>query len=137
MPCAPALADGPSGVSRRGVVLTPYFLQLGARRRGSSVSDGLRRRLWRRVVVSSSGTSAVAFGVATGQSLCSTFWGRDDALVAFSLLCRLAAVCRVQVRRRPPGRRDLVATGWLSPSCSEGDTPVVTIRLFWLLFYLV
>ncbi|MQL84208.1 hypothetical protein Taro_016718 [Colocasia esculenta] len=32
----------------------PYFLQLGARRRGSSVSDGLRRRLWRRVVVSSS-----------------------------------------------------------------------------------
>ncbi|MQL99635.1 hypothetical protein Taro_032360 [Colocasia esculenta] len=32
----------------------PYFLQLGARRRGSSVSDGLRRQLWRRVVVSSS-----------------------------------------------------------------------------------
>ncbi|MQM07369.1 hypothetical protein Taro_040208 [Colocasia esculenta] len=32
----------------------PYFLQLGARRRGSSVSDELRRRLWRRVVVSSS-----------------------------------------------------------------------------------
>ncbi|MQM03552.1 hypothetical protein Taro_036337 [Colocasia esculenta] len=28
----------------------PYFLQLGARRRGSSVSDGLRRRLWRRVL---------------------------------------------------------------------------------------
>ncbi|MQL85733.1 hypothetical protein Taro_018257, partial [Colocasia esculenta] len=34
--------------------LTPYFLQLGARRRGSSVSNGLRRRLWRHVVVSSS-----------------------------------------------------------------------------------
>ncbi|MQL83646.1 hypothetical protein Taro_016150 [Colocasia esculenta] len=32
----------------------PYFLQLGARRCGSSVSDVLRRRLWRRVVVSSS-----------------------------------------------------------------------------------
>ncbi|MQL68675.1 hypothetical protein Taro_000950 [Colocasia esculenta] len=32
----------------------PYFLQLGARRRGSSVSDGLRRRLWHRVVVSRS-----------------------------------------------------------------------------------
>ncbi|MQL91224.1 hypothetical protein Taro_023830 [Colocasia esculenta] len=30
------------------------FLQLGARHRGCSVSDGLRRRLWRRVVVSSS-----------------------------------------------------------------------------------
>ncbi|MQL99972.1 hypothetical protein Taro_032701, partial [Colocasia esculenta] len=28
----------------------PYFLQLGARRRGSSVSDGLRRRQWRRVL---------------------------------------------------------------------------------------
>ncbi|MQM01875.1 hypothetical protein Taro_034634 [Colocasia esculenta] len=32
----------------------PYFLQLGARHRGSPVSDGLRRRLWCRVVVSSS-----------------------------------------------------------------------------------
>ncbi|MQM22138.1 hypothetical protein Taro_055186, partial [Colocasia esculenta] len=32
----------------------PYFHQLGDRRHGSSVSDGLRRRLWRRVVVSSS-----------------------------------------------------------------------------------
>ncbi|MQL70696.1 hypothetical protein Taro_003012 [Colocasia esculenta] len=30
----------------------PYVHQLGARRRWSSVSDGLRRRLWRRVVVS-------------------------------------------------------------------------------------
>ncbi|MQM18330.1 hypothetical protein Taro_051319 [Colocasia esculenta] len=46
------------------------------------------------------------------------------------------SICRVQVRRRPPGRRYLVATGWLSPSCSEGDTPVVAIRLFWLLFCL-
>ncbi|MQL68647.1 hypothetical protein Taro_000919 [Colocasia esculenta] len=46
------------------------------------------------------------------------------------------SICRVQVRRRPPGRRDLVATGWLSPSYSEGDTPVVAIRLFWLLFCL-
>ncbi|MQM19613.1 hypothetical protein Taro_052619, partial [Colocasia esculenta] len=44
------------------------------------------------------------------------------------------SICRVQVRRRPPGRRDLVATGWLSPSYSEGDTLVVAIRLFWLLF---
>ncbi|MQM04599.1 hypothetical protein Taro_037403 [Colocasia esculenta] len=32
----------------------PYFLQLGAHRHASSVSDGLRRRLWRRVVVNSS-----------------------------------------------------------------------------------
>ncbi|MQL71606.1 hypothetical protein Taro_003907 [Colocasia esculenta] len=32
----------------------PYFLQLGARRHGSSVSDGLRRRLWWRVVFNSS-----------------------------------------------------------------------------------
>ncbi|MQM06623.1 hypothetical protein Taro_039448 [Colocasia esculenta] len=42
----------PTGPCSRGS--PPYFLQLGARRRGSSVSDGLRRRLWRRVVVSSS-----------------------------------------------------------------------------------
>ncbi|MQL81445.1 hypothetical protein Taro_013902 [Colocasia esculenta] len=47
------------------------------------------------------------------------------------------SICHVQVRRRPLGHRDLVATGWLSPSCSEGDTPVVAIRLFWLLFCLV
>ncbi|MQM15629.1 hypothetical protein Taro_048578 [Colocasia esculenta] len=42
----------PTGPCSRGS--PPYFLQLGARRRGSSVSDGLRRRLWRRVVVSNS-----------------------------------------------------------------------------------
>ncbi|MQL69948.1 hypothetical protein Taro_002250 [Colocasia esculenta] len=30
--------------------LTPYFLQLWARHRRSSVSDGMRRRLWRRVL---------------------------------------------------------------------------------------
>ncbi|MQM16569.1 hypothetical protein Taro_049528 [Colocasia esculenta] len=101
---------------------------------------------------SKGGTLAVAFGVATGQSSHSTFWGSDDALVAFSPSCRLAAGQwprlrsglltlnatgrYVAFRRRPPGRRDLVATGWLSPSCSEGDTLVVAIRLFWLLFCL-
>ncbi|MQL93654.1 hypothetical protein Taro_026301 [Colocasia esculenta] len=42
----------PTGPCSRGS--PPYFLQLGARRRGSSMSDGLRRRLWRRIVVSSS-----------------------------------------------------------------------------------
>ncbi|MQL99876.1 hypothetical protein Taro_032605, partial [Colocasia esculenta] len=31
--------------------------------------------------------------------------------------------------RRHPSRRDLVATCWLSPSCSEGDAPVVAFRL--------
>ncbi|MQM03530.1 hypothetical protein Taro_036314 [Colocasia esculenta] len=31
--------------------------------------------------------------------------------------------------RRHPGRRDLVATGWLSPSCSEGDAPMVAFQL--------
>ncbi|MQM12650.1 hypothetical protein Taro_045569 [Colocasia esculenta] len=31
----------------------------------------------------------------------------------------------LRVRSWYPGRRDLVATGWLSPSCSEGDTSVV------------
>ncbi|MQL70538.1 hypothetical protein Taro_002838 [Colocasia esculenta] len=36
-------------------------------------------------------TLAVAFGVVTGQSSRSTFWGSDDALVAFSPPCRLAA----------------------------------------------
>ncbi|MQL83274.1 hypothetical protein Taro_015756 [Colocasia esculenta] len=51
-----ALADEglviPTGPYSRGS--PPYFLQVGARCRGSSVSDGLQRRLWRRVVVSSS-----------------------------------------------------------------------------------
>ncbi|MQL83729.1 hypothetical protein Taro_016224 [Colocasia esculenta] len=42
----------PTGPCSRGS--PPYFLQLGARRRGSSVSDRLRRRLWLLVVVSSS-----------------------------------------------------------------------------------
>ncbi|MQL79700.1 hypothetical protein Taro_012140 [Colocasia esculenta] len=42
----------PTGPCSRGS--PPYFLQLEARRRGSSVSDRLRRRLWCRVVVSSS-----------------------------------------------------------------------------------
>ncbi|MQL93774.1 hypothetical protein Taro_026426 [Colocasia esculenta] len=40
---------------------------------------------------SEGGTLAVAFGVATGQSSRSTFWGSDDALVAFSPPCRLVA----------------------------------------------
>ncbi|MQL84301.1 hypothetical protein Taro_016810 [Colocasia esculenta] len=39
------------------------------------------------------------------------------------------SIRRVQIRRRHPGRRDLVATGWLSPSYLEGDAPVVTFRL--------
>ncbi|MQM10837.1 hypothetical protein Taro_043737 [Colocasia esculenta] len=39
----------------------------------------------------------------------------------------------VTIRRRHPGRRDLVATGWSSPSCLEGDAPVVA---FWLPVFL-
>ncbi|MQL75981.1 hypothetical protein Taro_008368 [Colocasia esculenta] len=38
----------PTGPCSRGS--PPYFLHLGARRRESSVSDGLRRRLWHRVL---------------------------------------------------------------------------------------
>ncbi|MQM08399.1 hypothetical protein Taro_041254 [Colocasia esculenta] len=38
----------PTGPCSRGS--PPYSLRLGARHRGSSVSDGLRRRLWRRVL---------------------------------------------------------------------------------------
>ncbi|MQL68747.1 hypothetical protein Taro_001058 [Colocasia esculenta] len=38
----------PTGPCSRGSA--PYFLQLGALRRGSSVLDELRRRLWRRVL---------------------------------------------------------------------------------------
>ncbi|MQL75289.1 hypothetical protein Taro_007661 [Colocasia esculenta] len=51
-----ALADEglviPTGPCSRGS--PPYFLQLGARRRGSSVSDGWWRQLWHCVVFSSS-----------------------------------------------------------------------------------
>ncbi|MQM12581.1 hypothetical protein Taro_045500, partial [Colocasia esculenta] len=42
-------------------------------------------------------------------------------------------VCWLRIRRRHPGCRDLVATGWSSPSCSEGDAPVVA---FWLPVFL-
>ncbi|MQL93877.1 hypothetical protein Taro_026515 [Colocasia esculenta] len=57
------LALVPAALAGEGLVIPtrpclrgspPYFLQLGARCCGSSASDGLRRRLWRRVVVSSS-----------------------------------------------------------------------------------
>ncbi|MQM20454.1 hypothetical protein Taro_053474 [Colocasia esculenta] len=48
-------ACGPSTSWRSEVAV----LELGARRRGSSVSDELRRRLWRRVVVSSDVLCAV------------------------------------------------------------------------------
>ncbi|MQM13843.1 hypothetical protein Taro_046771 [Colocasia esculenta] len=57
-----ALADEglviPTGPCSRGS--PPYFLQLGARRRGSSVSDGLRRRLWRRVLSAAVRASVVS-----------------------------------------------------------------------------
>ncbi|MQL94718.1 hypothetical protein Taro_027374 [Colocasia esculenta] len=59
----------PTGPCSRGS--PPYFLQLGARRRGSSVSDGLRRRLWRRVVVSSS------------ESKCCELWYPSELRVVF------------------------------------------------------
>ncbi|MQM22388.1 hypothetical protein Taro_055440 [Colocasia esculenta] len=42
---------------------------------------------------------------------------------------RLLALVFVGCGRRHPGCRDLVATGWSSPSCSEGDAPMV---VFWL-----
>ncbi|MQL85087.1 hypothetical protein Taro_017600 [Colocasia esculenta] len=40
------------------------------------------------------------------------------------------SIRRVQIRSRHPSHRDLFATGWPPPSCSEGDAPVVA---FWLL----
>ncbi|MQM06267.1 hypothetical protein Taro_039089 [Colocasia esculenta] len=43
------------------------------------------------------------------------------------------SIRRVQIRRRHPGHRDLVATGWSSSSCSEGNAPVVA---FWLPVFL-
>ncbi|MQM12953.1 hypothetical protein Taro_045874 [Colocasia esculenta] len=103
---------------------------------------------------SEGGTRCVALWLRQGPC-CVPPLGSDEALVAFLLLCRLAAgwlphfgvrpsdaernrsMCRVQIRRRHPGRRDLVATGWPSPSCSEGDTPMVAFRLFGFLFRLV
>ncbi|MQM19295.1 hypothetical protein Taro_052296, partial [Colocasia esculenta] len=52
----------PTGPCSRGS--PPYFLQLGARCRGSSVSDGLQRRLWRRVL-----SAAVRVSVVSSCSL--------------------------------------------------------------------
>ncbi|MQM08395.1 hypothetical protein Taro_041252 [Colocasia esculenta] len=40
--------------------LTPYFLQLGARHRGSSMPDGLRWQLWRRVLLAAVRVSVVS-----------------------------------------------------------------------------
>ncbi|MQM09907.1 hypothetical protein Taro_042790 [Colocasia esculenta] len=68
------------------------------------------------------GTLAVAFGVATGQSSHSTFWGSDDALVAFSPLCRLAAG---QWPRLGSGLLTLNATGRYVAFGSEGGPLVV------------
>ncbi|MQM20538.1 hypothetical protein Taro_053560 [Colocasia esculenta] len=42
---------------------------------------------------------------------------------------RHRSIRRVQIRSRHPGRRNLVATCWSSPSCSEGDATVVAFRL--------
>ncbi|MQL98980.1 hypothetical protein Taro_031697, partial [Colocasia esculenta] len=52
----------PTGPCSRGS--PPYFFQLGARRRGSSVSDGLQRRLWRRVL-----SAAVRASIVSSCSL--------------------------------------------------------------------
>ncbi|MQL69160.1 hypothetical protein Taro_001475 [Colocasia esculenta] len=57
--------------------------------------------------------------------------GGDRLAVAFPFALQF------QIRRRHPGRHDLVVTGWPSPSCSEGNTPVVAFRLFGFLFRLV
>ncbi|MQM13439.1 hypothetical protein Taro_046362, partial [Colocasia esculenta] len=59
----PAALDGeglliPTGPYSRGS--PPYFFQLGARRRESSVSDGLQRRLWCRVLSATMRASVVS-----------------------------------------------------------------------------
>ncbi|MQM10584.1 hypothetical protein Taro_043476 [Colocasia esculenta] len=48
----------PTGPCSRGS--PPFFLQLGACHHGSSVSDGLRRRLWRRVLSAAVRASVVS-----------------------------------------------------------------------------
>ncbi|MQL83816.1 hypothetical protein Taro_016312 [Colocasia esculenta] len=48
----------PNGPCSRGS--PPYFLHLGARRRGSSASDGLQRRLWRHVLSAAMRASVVS-----------------------------------------------------------------------------
>ncbi|MQL75662.1 hypothetical protein Taro_008036 [Colocasia esculenta] len=99
-------------------------------RSGAVERPGAREPSWGGFSVLSSGfcseggTLAVAFGVATGQSSRSTFCGSDDALVAFSPPCRVAA------GQWPRLRSDLLTLN------ATGDTPVVAIRLFWLLFCL-
>ncbi|MQM20764.1 hypothetical protein Taro_053792 [Colocasia esculenta] len=60
----------------------PYFLQLGARRRGSSVSDGLRKQLWRRVLLAAVRaeccvTRVVVGGCVLCQVLPTTEWVAD------------------------------------------------------------
>ncbi|MQL81405.1 hypothetical protein Taro_013867 [Colocasia esculenta] len=71
---------------------------------------------------SEGGTLAVTFGVATGQSSRSTFWGSDDALVAFSPPCRLAAS---QWPHLWSGLLTLNATGRYVAFRSEGGPLVV------------
>ncbi|MQM00196.1 hypothetical protein Taro_032928, partial [Colocasia esculenta] len=98
--------------------------------------------------VATGGTLAVAFRVATGWSSCSTFGVATMPLSPSRGLVVLlgvrpfnaerdGSICRVQIRRRHPSRRNLLATGWPSPSCSEGITHVVAFRLFGFLFHLV
>ncbi|MQM16348.1 hypothetical protein Taro_049303, partial [Colocasia esculenta] len=57
---ASAFVGVPAALASKGLVIpiepclqgsAPYSLQLGAFRRGSLVSDGLRRRLWHRVLL--------------------------------------------------------------------------------------
>ncbi|MQL84234.1 hypothetical protein Taro_016735 [Colocasia esculenta] len=59
----------PAALADEGLVIStgprsrgspPYSLQLGARCRGSSVSDGLRRRLWRHVLSAAVRASVVS-----------------------------------------------------------------------------
>ncbi|MQL88073.1 hypothetical protein Taro_020625 [Colocasia esculenta] len=101
----------------------PSFLQLGARRRGNSVSDGLRRRLWRRVVVSSSESECcvqlpcmVRLRVAASCSCCCA---ACVAIVIARCLCRGGEVGSGLTGSGPSIWRTLAGKSSLFVRCCE------------------
>ncbi|MQM07216.1 hypothetical protein Taro_040050 [Colocasia esculenta] len=102
----------------------PYFLQLGARRRGSSVSDGLRRRLWRRVVVSSSESKC-----------CELLYPSELRVVFFKssglqlLLCRVRGACGRSTCSCHSGAVGAGLTGCGLPCMEDACEPVQDAEL--------
>ncbi|MQM16327.1 hypothetical protein Taro_049283 [Colocasia esculenta] len=131
----------PTGPCSRGI--PPYFLQLGAHRHGSTVSDGLRRRLWRCVVVSSSESVRLPCMIrarAAGCSCCCTAcvasvvaqrvhavaaWLVLDSLEVVSLdaeMSRCLACCVASLVERCNTYLWLLSTWcWLVVSSSEAE----------------